>query len=159
MSKFKAVDDIKKFGRMLEGFMEFSKELEQIASLEQFEKEIEDRIVKLKADESIAISSYESAKAKLEEIEVMADKIIEDAKADAESMKSKAMSEKEEILKNAEADAMLAVNGAHEAASSKGLEIQELEGKILALDKEVKEKEDKLSDLNSKIDTIKARLS
>jgi len=83
-AKLKAVDDIKKLGRMLSGIMEVATELEQMGSIEQAMSEAKVRMANLKDEEAKVQARHSQYEIEFEAIKREADEALDEAHANAE---------------------------------------------------------------------------
>lgn len=157
-AKFKYVDDARKFGKMLEGFIQLANEVESVAAIEQQAKEIESRISSLKAEEEKAKSSMDKAKADLYAIQVNAESVEKSAKERSDSIIMDAQVKASIELSAAKESAQKIIMEANGNAQSLMAECDAMSEKSKALDSEIKDKEKKVSELNEKLAAIKASL-
>lgn len=157
-AKFKFIDDARKFGKMLEGFIQLADEVESVAALEQQASEIEARVAALKIEESKAKASTESAKSDLYAVQINAESIEKSAKERAESIieeaRNKAASLVDESFNQIEKKSA-ELDSKSEAIK---LDIENLSLRKFDLEKEIQEKQSKLEELDKKLASIKASL-
>lgn len=159
MSKaFRAVDDIKKLSKYLQGLMEFGAELESLGSLEQAKNELEvavSQLGKLKADKVAELDSVSGkvsdAMKALESAEDKAEKIVAEAQNKAAelhlSLKSQGEEYSAKLIKDARDKAK-----AHEDS------IRELMFERSALESQISELKDKRAEAAAHIADLKAKL-
>lgn len=157
-AKFKFIDDARKFGKMLEGFIQLADEVESVAALEQQASEIEARVAALKIEESKAKASMESAKSDLYAVQINAESIEKSAKERADSIieeaRNKAASLVDESFNQIEKKSA-ELDSKSEAIK---LDIENLSLRKFDLEKEIQEKQSKLEELDKKLASIKASL-
>lgn len=105
MSKFKAAEDIKKFGRYMSGLIEFAQELERVGSMEQSVAEIASRLEELRMKEIAALEAAKAADAKLGDVVAKGQALEKEAAAQAAAIVAKAHEEAARIKQDATADA------------------------------------------------------
>lgn len=157
-AKFKYVDDARKFGKMLEGFMQLANEVESVAALEQQVKEIESRLYFMKSEEEKAKASMTEAKEQLEKKKADGDKAIAKAKESAEEITKDAEKSAALHLANAIKEAQQIIDEANQNARAIAMDHKIMKEKNSGLDAEIKDKEKKVSELNKKLAEFKASL-
>lgn len=157
-NKFKAIDDIKKFGKMLEGFIEFSKELESVASFEQVAGEIEQRCEFLNKQEVDLKEKIAAAKSSLNAYEQEGLAYVEEGKVKASGILEGAQVKAKDIVDQAQIVADGFLKDASEKKQKLIEEIKDLSQYKDSLESEASAKKVVLDDLESKIAKIKESL-
>ena len=156
MSKFKAVEDIKKLARFVQGISDFAQELEKLGSLEYQELA---SAVTVKADQ---LANVQAEKLKIEdEIKILKSelsKAIVDEKEKAKDIVLQAKVKADNLLAQAKLEADQKLKEAGEIAAGLHGKSEELKSLIDSLKQEAQEKRKVVAELNSEIETIKAKL-
>lgn len=159
MSKaFRAVDDIKKLSKYLQGLMEFGAELESIGSLEQAKSELEvavSQLSKLKSDKQLeldAVSGKVSDALKaLESAEDKAEKVIAEAQSKAAELHMTLKAQGEEYSAGL-------IKAAREKAKLVEHQVADLLGEKASLQAEIASLKAQKSEVAASIADIKAKL-
>jgi chromosome segregation ATPase len=151
-NKLKAAEEIKKLGRSLKGFIAFAEELEQMGSLEQAAKELDQAFERAK-------DKKEKAEFELGEVQKQSEHAQDFAEAVVAGAKAEAMQKVEEA--KAEATAILAK--AHSAIDKAMEEFKEQKALAYKELKEVKEQVEKakteLAEAQSGLDEAKKQVA
>lgn len=154
----RAVDDIRKIGKMFKGLIDLSGELEKIGSLELLANETKARHSKTKSDESSLVKAIEKAKAELTSIEKENAENKKTAQASASAIVSDAKEKAESIINAAGVDADEIVSSAKKQAEELADTISESKKTLVSLGSQIQSKEAKVAELEGKLAEIRNRL-
>jgi polyhydroxyalkanoate synthesis regulator phasin len=156
-TKQKAVEDIKKFGRMYKGFLAVAEDLERLGSLEQAMKEAEGRMALMLDEEKKKAAELEEMGRNLESVKAEGAQILRAANSDASAIVKEAMAKGEELVVSADAIAAQTKAKAEELYAEAEKEVKAMSDKVMVLDSEITAKEAQLKELEEQIAAIKER--
>jgi DNA repair exonuclease SbcCD ATPase subunit len=157
-AKQKAVEDIKKLGKMLSGMIEAADDLEMLGSIENAIKESEERLNQARAKEALAKASMDDAVSKLDEAKSEAALVLSKANLKAEEICAQAAIKYDQKIEECAAKLrkmdLDAAKNADRLAGEEALKRSELS----ALCIEIESKSEQLKNLKAQLEAIKAKV-
>jgi len=157
-AKQKAVDDIKKLGRMLKGMIDVAEELEQMGSLEQAHKEAVDRVESFKSVEAKAKCAMSEAEASLAAVCAKASEVEANATATAQAILKDAHEQADGVINSANADATAALKAASIKKGSIELECIAARNELVSVQTKIVGEQAVLDDLRKQLTALRERL-
>ncbi len=158
-AKLKAVDDIKKLGRMLSGIMEVASELEQMGSIEQAMNEAKVRMANLKDEEAKVQARHSQYEIEFEAIRREADEALDEAHANAEKVVQAAQEKAVAICEAAKVQAKELISAALTEQDKIMADTFQAKQDLSSLKAELDIKSKALAELNAQMAAIRQKVN
>lgn len=152
-----AIEALSFFAKRLSPLLELAPKLEAISSLEAYSAELKNEIEKSKDEVASLAEVIQASRTTLDVESKKAEETLEDAKLEAHNLVKDAKAESEGILSTARGKAEEIVDDAARKSSDILAKIDKKVGEVEALDKKISEKSKALADLETAINSIKAK--
>lgn len=158
-AKSRAVEDIRKIGKMFKGLFDFAEELEKVGSLERAANEVQARHDRLVKEEAAAKQSLKEAKYEVSAAKEAAEDLIAKARKAIDASTAGAREDVAKIRAMANEAADKIISDAKDEAIIIRKNTADAKFQLSELIQEIQKRETVLADLKGKIDDIRTRIS
>lgn len=158
-AKQRAVEDIRKLGRMFKGLMDVASELEHMGSLEQATSELMAKHHQADAEAKVQVAKLEAAKAEVDAAQKSAIEILEKAEAKAAEVVQSASDRAAKMVVDAEVNSKALVMSAQVRQAGIEEEVKKGIADLKSLGEQIIEKQGVIAELQAQIDQLKAKFN
>lgn len=157
-AKLKAVEDIKKLGRMLKGIIDVAEDLESMGSIEQAILESAEQLRKAQTALSQVLLEKGEADSRLDSVNLRAKDIEQQALATAQSILKDAHEQADGILASCKADTQAIVQSSEIAKDRIDAQVASAKAELVGLEAQKIETQKAIDELSAQLKELRARL-